>query len=253
MPQYKDGKKFVRKKGTYIGNAKRRAEVKSMSKGPLKKPTSIKSSSIKSPSTKPASIKTTSIKLPLRKPDSVRNFNNQISGSKGITNLKNSGVNKAVLGVPLKTSITAGKKIVTDFKSTVNSGRSLLGAITEESNVKRMKGDLTKAKGKSLSLLNYISGIADAKINKPKNKYEERKNRPVVSSEEYKTKYNKGLNSLSKNKNIEKGDRITPLTLLLSAGQGVVNLITGTKGKSQLQKNIQKTYNTHKFGYIKKK
>ena len=70
---------------------------------------------------------------------------------------------------------------------------------------------------------------------------------------QYKTKYNKGLNSLSKNKNIEKGDRITPLTLLLSAGQGVVNLITGTKGKSQLQKNIQKTYNTHKFGYIKKK
>ena len=67
------------------------------------------------------------------------------------------------------------------------------------------------------------------------------------------TKSLTSLNSLSKNKNIEKGDRITPLTLLLSAGQGVVNLITGNKGKSQLQKNIQKIYNTHKLGYIKKK
>ena len=187
MPQYKDGKKFVRKKGTYIGNAKRRAEVKSMSKGPLKKPTSIKSPSIKSPSTKPASIKTTSIKLPLRKPDSVRNFNNQISGSKGITNLKNSGVNKAVLGVPLKTSITAGKKIVTDFKSTVKSARSLLGAITEESNVKRMKGDLTKLKGKSLSLFQYISGIANAKINKPKVKNKQKR---VIANTDFDKRFN---------------------------------------------------------------
>lgn len=77
--------------------------------------------------------------------------------------------------------------------------------------------------------------------------------RGLMSLGTYKTQYKKGLNSLSKDKNIEQGDRITPLTLLLSAGQGVVNLIKGTKGKSQVQEDIQNIYNTHKFGYIKKK
>jgi hypothetical protein len=188
MPQYKDGKKFVRKRGTYIGNAKRRAEVKSMSKGPLKKPTSIK----------PTSIKPTSIKPPLGKPNSVKNLlplanlNNAISGSNTVTNIKKYIVKKvkgssdnSVLGVPLETSVKAGEKIAKNLKNTVNSGRNLYGAITEKSNAERMKGDLTKG----ISLFKYITGIANAKINKPKNKYEERKNRPVVSSEEYKKQY----------------------------------------------------------------
>jgi len=200
MPQYKDGKKFVRKRGTYIGNAKRRAEVKSMSKGPLKKPTSSKPTSIKPPLGKPNGVKNNTGKrdniknlLPLA------NLNNAISGSNKVTNIKKYIVKKvkgssdnSVLGVPLETSVKAGEKIAKNLKNTVNSGRNLYGAITEKSNVKRMKGDLTKG----ISLFKYISGVADAKINKPtvKNKYEERKDRPVLSLAEYNKQYAAGIN-----------------------------------------------------------
>jgi hypothetical protein len=195
MPQYKDGKKFVRKRGTYIGNAKRRAEVKSMSKGPLKKPTSIKPTRAEPLLEKPNSVKKNLLPL--------ANANNAISGSNTVTNIKKYIVKRvkgssdnSVLGVPLETSVKAGEKIAKNLKNTVNSGRNLYGAITEKSNAERMKGDLTKG----ISLFKYITGIANAKINKPKNKYEERKNRPVVSSEEYKKQYKAAIDPSFKEK-----------------------------------------------------
>jgi len=98
-----------------------------------------------------------------------------------------------ILGVPLETLITAGKKIATSSKNTIKGGRNLYKAITEASNVKRMKADVNKATTKGVSLLNLIAGKADAVINKPKNRFEERKNRPVLSLAEYQKQYEKGI------------------------------------------------------------